>query len=65
MQQSGQMIAHKEHPEQSASFLDLTGFTPLWLKRSSTIIKPLGQALIHKRQPLHFSCFISILAMAD
>jgi hypothetical protein len=63
MQQSGQITAHIIQPRQSGLSLNLAGFTPLEFNFLSTLINPLGQTVIHKRQPLHFSWLIVILAI--
>ena len=42
---------------------NFTGFAPRWFKPLSTLINPLGQKLMHNKQPLHFSLSIVILAI--
>jgi len=79
MQQSGHIIAHIAQPKHSdVSFPafggipplfkfawreNFTGFAPRRFKPLPTLINPLGQKLIHNKQPLHFSLSIVILAI--
>jgi hypothetical protein len=63
MQQSGQIIAQKQHPTHSSSPLNFTGLTPFLFNFSSGLISFLGQASTQKKHPLHFSMSIIILAI--
>ena len=64
MQQSGQINAHCIHPIQSALLLEnFTGFIPREFKLLSNLIRPRGQKLIQRRQPLHLSRSIIILGI--
>jgi hypothetical protein len=63
MQQSGQIIAHMAQPKQSALFLNFTGLTPFLLNLLSAAKDPLGQKLMHRRQPLHFFLSMTILGI--
>lgn len=63
MQQSGQIIAHIAQPEHSPVFWNSTALTPNLFNWLFFLIKPLGQKLMHNKQPLHLSLLIVIFAI--
>jgi hypothetical protein len=50
-------------PAHSGLSLNSAYFTPRWFRLLLIKIKPFGQKLMHKRQPLHLSLLMVILAI--